>query len=259
MVAARLWSSTVVVSCAVGAALAAPHPLQGPYRDKDRVLATRAPYPEGGVDDVRRPGNNGMLFESRGFIGDPEGKYPRMYRADWGSPGPAAYGAPEDDMSAVFVRVGETTVAINPWEAIPEAGYQRLERGRDAWLKERGFTGGVRTFTNPVFRRETRPETVSAAQSKKLPEPRAVFELPPDMPRFKKRQEVEATPGMSAPAERAPTIVVVRTKDQPAVTPQIGSKERAQVAVKDAKTVAESPKERKVAEAAEGTEIKPGT
>lgn len=231
MVALHLWSGAAVVSCAVGA-MASAHPLQGPYRDTDRVLATRPPHPEGGVDDVRRPGNNGMLWISRGYIGDPDGRYPREYPQDWGSPGPAAYGAAEDDASEVHVRVDQVAVAINPWESIPEAGYQHLERGREAWLKERGFTGGVRTFTNPVFRREAQPVATASAQSRKLPEPRATFELPPDMPRFKKRQEVRAEP--VRPEGQAHTIVVVRTKNDPPAVPAIDDKARLQVVVKDA-------------------------
>jgi hypothetical protein len=191
---------------------------QGPARDRDRLLATRPPYPSGMADDVHRPGFNGRRWESRGSIGG----QPKQYPLSWGTPGPAAYGAREDDFSIVFARVGNTVVTINPWEAIPEAGYQRLERARNEWLKERGYIGGVRTFTNPAYRSTAKP--VANAIDPATIQPRAIIELPEDMPRFKKRQDV------AAPADRNPAseiasesardsrehraVIVARTKDR---------------------------------------------
>ncbi|GMV27295.1 MAG: hypothetical protein AMXMBFR58_33260 [Phycisphaerae bacterium] len=243
--------TVVVLLCAAAASSAIAHPLQGPYRDGNRILATRPPVAEGMVNDVRAPGANGKLWISRGHIGDPEGKFPREYRLAWGSPGPAAYGAFEDDFSDVQVRVNEVAVAINPWESIPEAGYQHLERGREAWLRENGFTGGVRTFTNPVFRRE-QATVLAKAEPAKLPEPRMIIDLPPDMPRFKKRQEVDARPVRSyEPGSKPGPIVVVRTaKDEP-VSPSIDPKAAAQVTVhsKPAKGPATEPVPVKVADA----------
>jgi hypothetical protein len=237
MSAKLLVLSTMVVSW-TGSIVLASDPLQGPYRDHDRLLATRPPHPYGGVDDVRRPGNNGMLWISRGYMGDPEGRFVKEYPAAWGGPGPAAYGAHEYDGQRVHVRVGEQRVVLNPWESIPEEGYTRLEHGRQAWLKERGYTGGVRTFINPVFHRVERstgmPMAVTA-QAKKLPEPRAVFEIPEDMPRFQKRQEVKAEPAKEVKSDMRTAIVVVRTKEEPAVTPKIEGKEVTQVVVREKK------------------------
>lgn len=234
----------IVVSCAGSVVLA--EPLQGPSRDGDRVLATRPLYPEGGVDEVRRPGSNGMLWIGRGFIGDPEGRYVKEYPAAWGGPGPAAYGAEEWDGQHVHIRVGTERVVINPWETIPEEGYSRLERGREQWLKERGYTGGVRTFTNPVYRRVEKAERVQVARGdgKKLPAPRAVFELPEDMPRFQKRQEVKAEPSKEEKSDMRTAIVVVRTKDDAAVAPTVEGKDAAKVVVreKDASTEVASAK-----------------
>ncbi|MCC6427608.1 MAG: hypothetical protein IT435_12405 [Phycisphaerales bacterium] len=241
MVARLFWSSALVVSCAAITATAAPHPLQGPdrgYSSRVKLLATRPAYPANVVDDVRRPGANGKPFITRGWIGDPEGKYPRQYPvSSWGDPGPAGYGTFDDDYSEVLVRVGETAVVINPWESIPEAGYQHLERGRIEWLKENGYAGGVRTFTNPLYRRDPAPDAVTAkADSKKLPDPRAVFELPADMPRFKKRQEVNSAPKSRETdknhAHTPHTIVVVRTKDEPAIKPTLDDKAKHQIVAK---------------------------
>lgn len=260
MVALRLCSGAAIVACAVAPALASSHPLQGPYRETDRVLATRRPHPAGGVDDVRRPGNNGRLWISRGYIGDPEGRFPRDEVRDWGSPGPAAYGAAEDDASTVKVRVDQVAVGINPWESIPEAGYQHLERGREEWLKERGYTGGVRTFTNPVFRREpAAPAPAPAAMTAKtIPEPRAVFELPPDMPRFKKRQEVMAEPRLPRPH----TVVVVSTPKATPAAVDTHAGAVAQVLKPPAAPAAQKVKEpalRQVADATPSVDPKDGT
>ncbi len=233
MVARLIRSGGLVIPCAAVSALAAPQPLQGPYRDTDRPLATRPAFPPNVVDDVRRPGANGMLWESRGYIGDPEGRLAEQYPQASASPGPATYGAAESDWPEVWARVGQTAVGINAWEPITQAGHQNLERARVEWLKENGYTGGVRTFTNPAFGRSAAAPLASA--KKKLPEPRAVFELPPDMPRFKKRQEVKAAPLRAVePQNHAHTIVVVRSKDDPAALPAVDRKGQRQVVVKPA-------------------------
>lgn len=191
----------------------------GTPRQGERHLATRPPYPERMADDVRRPGANGRHFVSRGFIGDPNGKYEKRWPLAWGDPGPAAYGADEEDSSVAYVRVADTAVSISPWEAVDLAGYQNLERGRQEWLKERGYTGGVRTFTNPVYRRRPADASLASSPRESLPKPRMIIDLPPDMPRFRQRQEVQADPRPRGLEHQPRAVVVVRTNEGKPVGP----------------------------------------
>lgn len=176
-------------------------------RDSTR-LVTRPPYPAGRADSVNRPGFNGRLWVTTPIIGDPEGKLTPTYPESWGDPGPEGYGAMDDAGGAVYARMGQNTVAINPWERINQGGYHRLEAARHQWLAERNYTGGVRTFVNEVY--ELLPE---AKMSRNEIAPRATIELPPDMPRLKAHQQVRHA------APKPDSIIVVRAKDEPAVTP----------------------------------------
>ncbi len=157
----------------------------------DRPIATIAPYPSGMADDVHRPGFNGRLWVSRPVLGGRRGPYPY----GWASPGPEAYGAFDQQSAVVYARVGHHVISISPWVQIHQDGLQGLEEARNFWLKEHGYTGGVRTFVNDLYM----PQRLSAAESTDpveapagLPTPRAVFELPADMPRMRSRIRVEA-------------------------------------------------------------------
>ncbi|HRJ50475.1 MAG: hypothetical protein KF787_13070 [Phycisphaeraceae bacterium] len=233
----NLWSvAAVVAGATVGNwSPASAQTFSGTPRQGERHLATRPVYPERMVDDVRRPGSNGRHWISRGFIGDPQSRYEKRWPLAWGNPGPAAYGADEEDFSVAYVRVAHTAVSISPWESIDMAGYQNLERGRQEWLKERGYTGGVRTFTNPLYRRRPVDRSITAIPAEQLPQPRMVIELPPDMPRFKKRQEVQAVPASEGSRDVPRAIVVVRTKDDRPVSPVVPSDEKARVVVREAR------------------------
>lgn len=179
-----VWAVTACCGLAAMASAEAP--------DKtDRVLATRRPYPAARADDVNRPGFNGRLWIGRPIIGGMAPSYP----LGWADPGPAAYGASEYDFPLTYVKVGTEVVGITPWEAINEGGLSDLERGRNQWLAEQGYVGGVRTFINDAVLMGT------ALQVSKEIQPRATFEWPIDQPRFRHRQQVQhneqgATPAM---------------------------------------------------------------
>lgn len=161
------------------------------------LLATPAPYPPNRADDVHRPGFNGREWIGRPVIGGVNTGYP----LGWEDPGPAAYGAAEDESPRVWVKVGTEAIAINPWERIEEGGLSRLERARNEWLEQHGYVGGVRTFTNDALRYGGMEVVASSIQ------PRASFEWPIDQPRFRHRQQVHNEQG-AAPA------VVLRPGDR---------------------------------------------
>jgi hypothetical protein len=174
------------------------------FRDRDsHPLATRPGYPLGRADDVRRPGFNGKEWRGESIVG---GRTP--WPQTWRDPGPAAYGAIGDENAVVYARVGDVVVALSPWEY---AGNARLEYARQAWLKEKGYVGGVRTFVNDTLKR---PESVAiaetAAKNGKIV-PRAILSVPIDMPRFKSHQEVKAD---DKPASNAATKTVIADAHQ---------------------------------------------
>ncbi len=170
-----------------------------------RLVATPRPYPAGRVDDVHRPGFSRVWIGRTARSREGDGGMP-AYPLDWRSPGPAAYGAAEDDGSIAYIRVGHNIVAITPWE---RQSFSLLEEGRRQWLDEHGYTGGVRTFVSDATLRTARsgaehgpladrPATADRAD----PEPRIIIELPEDMPRQKSRMRVEARPA-AGPAVKA--------------------------------------------------------
>jgi hypothetical protein len=165
-----------------------------------RPIATAAPYPSGMADDVRRPGFNGRLWLTRPIMGSmQQGPYPIVSDP----PGPEAYGAFDRPDATVYARVGHLVVGVNAWESIDQEGLKRLEAARNFWLKEEGYTGGVRTIVNdanlwPPKEPEPAPhanagETPAAG----TPVPRATITLPADLPRQHRRIRVEAVPSPS--------------------------------------------------------------
>ena len=156
----------------------------------NRPIATRAPYPVGMADDVRRPGFNGRIWVSRPIMGSmQQGPYP----VGWGSPGPEAYGAFDNQDAEVYARVGHQVAGISPWESINTDGLKRLEAARNFWLQEQGYTGGVRTFVNDIYlwkQVEAEPQEEHAAAQPLTP--RATITLPADMPHQRRRIRVDA-------------------------------------------------------------------
>lgn len=103
-------------------------------------------------------------------------------------PGRAAYGAVGAGPERVHVRVNNVVVTVSPWEHIEGEGLENLERARQQWLAERGYTNAVRTFVNPsrtraLFRERLEHEAPVLAPEKRgagsgaLPAPSATIRL----------------------------------------------------------------------------------
>jgi hypothetical protein len=106
----------------------------------------------------------------------------RARRAWRHNPGKPAFGAAGPESERAKVRVGHLVVSVSPWDRIEEEGLENLERGRQQWLAERGYTGGVRTFVNPARTRaivQQRADTGAAAcaPADAVPQPSATIRL----------------------------------------------------------------------------------
>lgn len=111
------------------------------------LLVTSPLYPANTADDVARPGF-GVDWSSRPIVGGVGNAAP--YATD-----AARYGAYGAEDAVALVRVGPYVVPVDPWTPVSQDGSratrevrERLERGRQEWLRERGFIGQVRTFVN---------------------------------------------------------------------------------------------------------------
>ena len=132
---------------ALGAAVIAQPVYLGHEQYAQRVVATPPPIV------TKMPVNGayiaqlGRTFEGRTLVGTtPRYPYP------WGNPGPAAYGVAELDGSVVYARIDSIVVSVSPWVRIDGMGpLETMEQARGDWLKEQGFTGGVRHF-RPIAR-----------------------------------------------------------------------------------------------------------
>lgn len=152
---------------------------------KGVVVAERPSFPRGRADNVNRPGFNGRVWSGESVVGGVD-----RWMVDENA---NRYGASEDTDLTVPVRVGQFVVQVNPFERIDATGKEMprkylaaLEDARNQWLKDHGYVGGVRTFTNP-------PMTLSKPAAIDLT-PKAVIPAPTDQPRFRNRMEVRATP-----------------------------------------------------------------
>lgn len=76
----------------------------------------------------------------------------------------------------------------NPYKQARSILNKQIDAARADWLKDHNYTGGVRTFVSDE--QIWKPERRTSG----LPEPRAIIEIPPEMPRFKSRMQVNATP-----------------------------------------------------------------
>lgn len=203
------------------------HHRQVVVTDPDRPLATLPPAKMSWHHTREAPEvGNGRLFE-----GGVVTRSPRA-RIDWPGPGPERYGAANDDRSLVHAKVGRAVVSFSPWvtlrsapygstvnvdNPLPAAWYTRparvssgfsnpvqqraiedLRHARNVWLRERGYVGGVRTFTNPV-------RADKGERSGTLPEPAGWFRVPVDVPRTRSREQVRYSlpPGMDPAAVAA--------------------------------------------------------
>lgn len=182
-----------MIGSVIGVAIAVNSLSWHDNRRTGRPIATPAAYPAGMADDVNRPGFNGRAWSSRPVIGGTQGPYPTAC-SSWAS----QYGAFGNESATVFVRVGGQVVGINAFKPITQNGLRRFEEARNFWLKENGYVGGVRTFTNDAFAVQKPEALVNPDVSKQVVrvngkiEPRASFQLPDDMPRRKGRLRVDA-------------------------------------------------------------------
>ncbi len=152
-----------------------------------RMIANAEGFPTSQADSVRRSGFNGLVWRGEVYRNQPHGVNASGLEQ-------ARVGAVHAGDATVYVRVGQLVVGINAWEV---QGDKRLEAGRQEWLKEHGYTGGVRTFVNDSTRlaRLAQADATGAeppATNGPI-QPRAIIELAPDTPRFRSRMHVDAT------------------------------------------------------------------
>lgn len=194
--------SMVVV---VGAAVAASAPAYHQQTVGNRPLATSPMYPASMADSVHRPGFNGRLHMTRPVMGGHDGPYATVT----GNPGADYYGAWGAEHQIVWARAGHLAVGINPWDRIPDAGLGHFERARVTWLRERGYSGGVRTFVNDASLHHhadahaSTPASAIETIGPGLPQPRATIHFPdglPKRPRFQVDADSIGLP-MHAPAD----------------------------------------------------------
>lgn len=204
-----------------------------------------------GVDDVRRPGFGGKEWVQFSQVG---GDRPLDTRSAF-TPGQNEYGAPESDDSVVYVRLSSGFIAaISPWQRIDPAEmpmdsldaatrdwireygmtnqyiWAELEAGRQAWLRERGYTYSVRTFTGSGY-----PEVQDQAGAGAI-KPVTVIERPTDQPRFKQKMQVRVQQPSAHDRELAAIAKEISKGNARISMPPIGDKQALAQAVARAKS-----------------------
>ncbi|MBN8597116.1 MAG: hypothetical protein J0L78_05525 [Planctomycetes bacterium] len=213
-------------------------------------LASPIPFNQG-VDDVRRPGFGGKEWIQFSQVG---GDLPLDTRSAF-TPGQNEYGAPESDDSVVYVRLSSGFIAaISPWQRIDPAEmpmdsldaatrdwireygmtnqyiWAELEAGRQAWLRERGYTYSVRTFTGSGY-----PEVQDQAGAGAI-KPVTVIERPDDQPRFKQKMQVRSPQPSAHDRELAAIAKEISRGNARISMPPIGDKQALAQAVARAKS-----------------------
>ncbi len=197
--------NAALIALAISAATGPIH-TPGFSHGGQRSLATPRLYPEARADSVRRPGFNGRLWVGTITVGP----YDVEYATDEGNPGPTAYGA-VDHNDRVLARIGTEVVGFSPWGVFGGDGLQRFETARQEWLKEQGYTGGVRTFVNDAYLIGA-PVLLTLADEPapagtRVIQPRAIIEIAPEVTRFRKRMHVRVLDATTK-AERSATARV---------------------------------------------------
>lgn len=170
------------------------------YGTPDSIrVADRPAYPSGRADSVRRPGFNGQAWRGETCIGGVD-----SWAVNSGEPGALAYGAAGDEGRIAHIRVGQYVVGVNPFEEIRAEGKEiprrllsAMEDSRNEWLKQNGYVGGVRSFTNDAA-------GMAPRQAIDLT-PKAVIPSPIDLPKTGGRMQVNAA--KNAPALAGATRV----------------------------------------------------
>lgn len=138
-----------MLTAAMALALSAPAQFQylGYAHGQDsRPLATQAPYVTGVAINAAWIPEIGREWHAMVWRKD----VPVVLR-DWGTPGPAEYGASQHDYSTYYARVGNVVVGASPWVRVDDdSSVQRIERARQQWLREQGYTVLPRVFRNPA-------------------------------------------------------------------------------------------------------------
>lgn len=141
---------TLAALVALTAGATAQYRYLGMNTDNTRMIATPAPFVYERAMQFHGGESFARSWETRVW----QGGQRAPLALNWGGPGPAHYGAHEADFTPVYTRVGNVIVAVSPWVRIDgEGSLARMEAGRAQWLREQGYTGGVR-----VFRGTARPE-----------------------------------------------------------------------------------------------------
>lgn len=181
---------------------------------KSRTSAHGSYWTAGSVQCFRARPVSGLEWTSRAIQGDQEMPNRRLSR----NPGPAYYGAAEDDCSVIYVRVGFETAAIDPWTRIGRGeAPAHFEQARQRWLKDRGYVGSVRTFTNPA---PAAVEGEEIQEAKGLPQPRGIIQIREGVKKKAPRFEVNAKPIriMAPHTSRASVQAWAQLVNQEAVT-----------------------------------------
>lgn len=143
-----------------------------------------------------QPGYLNRYESARNVIECPASTNGRLWLnvADRGceQPGPAAYGA-IDQGETVYARIGGLTVGFSPWQRWNDESYPMHESARQNWLKDHGYTGGVRTFRNDIIwdNPDLRAEGETPVWKREI-KPRLILPMPEDMPRLRSRMQVDA-------------------------------------------------------------------
>ncbi|MEI7658977.1 MAG: hypothetical protein WCK33_13030 [Phycisphaerae bacterium] len=111
-----------------------------------------------------------------------------------------------DPFTPVEVRRGDNRWS-NSFARSQEKLAARVEEARRSWLADNNYTGGIRTFKSPAAERKVADASTPAPADARKIEPRAVFELPPDMPRL--RTKIRVMGKDESPVRRADARVRV--------------------------------------------------
>ncbi len=187
----------LVAAMAISLSATAQFQYLGYGNDDGRTLATQAPYVTGVAITSAWVPQIGREYHTLVWRkGEPVGL------RDWGRPGPSAYGARQDDYSRYYARVGNVVVGASPWVSVNDnSSVQRVERARQTWLREQGYTGGTRVFRN---RRYDASRHVSSNSLKDQYNWNKITIQAPKRPRF------EVNAGEAVQSRQTPRVVVAR-------------------------------------------------
>lgn len=184
------------------------------------VIASKPSYQAAMADDAHRPGFNGRLWMTRPIMGPGHGPYAQV-----GDELRQAYGAPPGDDTLILARHNQTLQLISPWRAMDSRVFSGLEADRQQWLRDNGYTGGVRTFVNDAYVGHGPmhgPQGMHGDHA--VNEPRAVIEIDPTVTKFRKRMRVdigEYQKALDRAAGVAPTAVIAETTDTAKAAPRV--------------------------------------